>query len=78
MKPLDVIKDIGPGLDPGPVLPPVAALPFQQSEEALHRGIVNTAVHSTHAADQVMAFQEALIFAAGEPAIADAFMFVNW
>ncbi len=59
---LDVIEDIGAGR----VFPPIDPLPSQQSEEALHRGIVGTTAHGTHATDQVVAFQEALALATGE------------
>ena len=63
---LDIVKDIRSGISPGPVFPPVDALAFQQSKEALHGGIVRTATHTTHAAYQVMPLQEALVLATGK------------
>lgn len=66
MEPLDVVEDIGSGFGAGLVYPPIDTLPFQQTEEALHRRIVGTTAHSTHTANQVMALEEALVFTAGE------------
>ena len=38
----------------------------EHAEEAFHRGIVCAAADRTHAADQVVAFQEALVLATGK------------
>lgn len=66
MEALDVVKDIGSRLGAGVISTPVDALPLQHSEEALGRGVVRAATHRAHAADQVVADQEALILGTGE------------
>ena len=66
MKPLDVIEHIGPGFGSGLIDPSIDTLSFQETKETLHRRIVGTAPDSTHAADQVVTVQEALVLSAGE------------
>ena len=70
MKPFDVIEDIRPGLGARAVLAPIDALPLEQAEEALRSGIVGAGSHRTHAASDLMPFQEPLVLIAGELAAA--------
>lgn len=63
---LDIVKDIRSGLRARTVVLPVYPFPFEHAEEALGGGIVGTAAHCTHAARDVMRFQEPLIFLGGK------------
>ena len=66
MTPLDVVKDIGPGLGSRPVILPIHPLTFEHAKEALGHGVVGTAPHRTHAADDLVCFQELLVFLGGK------------
>lgn len=39
MEALDIVKDIGPSLGAGPVLPPIDSLTLEHAEEALYRAL---------------------------------------
>jgi hypothetical protein len=66
VEPLDVVEDISPGLGSGPVLFSINPFSLEHSEEAFGCSIVGAGSNRTHAADQIVAVQEALIFLAGE------------
>ena len=63
---LDVVEHIGPGVSQGQVSTAMHALALEQAEEALHRCIVAAVADRTHAAGEVMVFQELLVIRAGE------------
>jgi len=70
VKAFDVVEDIRSSLSPREVLPPVHAFSLQYTEEALSGSVVRAASDSTHAAQEPMPLEEALILIAGELATA--------
>ena len=66
MEALDVVEHIGPGLGQGQVATTVYTFSLEQAEEALHRRVVPAVTDCTHAAGEVMVFQELLVIRAGE------------
>jgi hypothetical protein len=66
MTPLEVVKDIGPGLGSGPVVLSVHPLTFEHTKEALGHGVVGAAAHRTHAAGHLVRLQKPLVFLGGK------------
>ena len=60
IEPLDVIKDIYPGVSASPILPPMYPFPFEYGKEALRHGIGIPVPHATHAADNPMRVEKRL------------------
>ena len=60
--PLDVVKDISPGLDSGSVVLSIHPLPFEYAKKTLRRRVIGAAAHRTHAAGDVVHRQEPLVF----------------
>ena len=59
-----VVKHIGPGVGPGDVAPAVDAFTLEQAEEALSGCVVRATPDAAHGADDVVAFEELLVFLA--------------
>ena len=60
VEPLDVIKDVGPGLLPGPVHLSGRSLCLQKTEEALHGGVVPDLAGPAHAAGNALVLEQLL------------------
>ena len=78
VKHLDVVEHISASILPGAVDLSPDSLPFQQLEKAFRHRIVMAVAPSTHAAKQVVGFQEALPVTAAELATLDALLSVKW
>lgn len=60
VKPLNVVKNIGAGICPDLVPPPMDSLSFEEAKETLFHGIVITTSHATHSADNSMGLEKGL------------------
>ena len=60
IEPLDVIKDICPGVGASLIPPPMHPFPFEYGKNALRHGMVITVPHATHAADNPMRVEKRL------------------
>lgn len=70
MKPLDVVEQIRPCFITSSIRLMGNALPFELTEEAFTGSVVTTVPNGTHAANQRVAIQKALVVGAGELAAA--------
>src|SRR5690606_15000940 len=70
MKPLNVVEYIRPSFVTGSIRLMGNALPFQLTEETLTRSVVAAMTDGTHAADERVATQKALVVSTGELAAA--------
>ena len=59
-----VVKHISPGVGPGDVPPAVDAFTLEQAEEALSGCVVRATPDTAHRANDIVAFQELLVFIA--------------
>jgi hypothetical protein len=66
MESLDVVEDICPRFSPGAILSAIYPLPLEHAKEAFRCCIVGTAAYRTHAANQIVSLQEALVFVTGK------------
>lgn len=66
MEAFDVIKDVGPCLGQSQVAATTGTFAFYHAEEPLGRRVISAMADSTHAAENVVISEEALVLAAGE------------
>jgi hypothetical protein len=59
---LDIVKDIRSCLGSRPVVVSIHPFSFEHADEARGRCVIRTAPHRTHAADDLVCFQEPLVF----------------
>ena len=65
MPAFDIVKDIRSGFGSRPVVSPIHAFTFEHPKEAFGHGIIGATAHRAHAADDLMGFQESLVFLRG-------------
>ena len=61
---LNVVEQVGPCFIPGSISNPVDTLTFEQAEEALSGCVVRATPDTAHRANDIVAFQELLVFLA--------------
>jgi hypothetical protein len=66
MESFDIVEDICARFSPGAILSAIYSLALEHAKEAFRHCIVGTTAHRTHAANQIVPLQEALVLVTGK------------